>query len=114
LRNSWGIRGARRLKLLFIRGAVSRQPWRAAMKSIESLPSEAALRRLVLARVAAGFIVVVAIILAPPVTDSIATLNLTASELAAQMDDSGAPIAAKGVDVDETTAAPLEPLSTSY
>ena len=84
------------------------------MKSIESLPSETALRRLVLARLAAGLIVVVAIILAPPVTDSIATLNLTALELAEQMDDSGVPITTKGVDVEEIKAAPLEPLSTSY
>ena len=84
------------------------------MKSIESIPSEAALRRLVLARVAAGLIVVVAIILAPPVTDPIATLNLTTLELAEQMDDSGAPIVARGVDVEETKAAPLEPLSSSY
>ena len=83
------------------------------MKSLESLPSEAALRRLVLARVVAGFIVVVAIILAPPVADSIATLTLSSTELAEQMDDAGAP-SPKGIDVDETDAVPIEPLSTSY
>ncbi len=84
------------------------------MKLLESLPSEAALRRLVLARVTAGLIVVVAIILAPPVTDSIATLNLTSSELADLMDDGGEPPAMKGITVDEIEAAPVEPLSTSY
>ena len=84
------------------------------MKSIESLPPEAALRRLVLARVAAGFIVIVAIILAPPVADSIATLNLTAAQLAEHLDDGGAPPASKGIEVDETEAAPVEPLTTSY
>ena len=84
------------------------------MKSLESLPSEAALRRLVLARVAAGLIVLVAIIVAPPVTDSIATLNLTASELAERMDDDGEPPAMRGSTVDETQAAAVEPLSTSY
>ena len=95
--NWWGIRGVRRLKLLSIRGTVPRQ-LESSHEIIESLPSEAALRRLVLARVAAGLIVVVAIILAPAVTDSIATLNLTSLELADQMDDGGAPIAIKGVD----------------
>ncbi len=84
------------------------------MKSLESLPSEAALRRLVLARVAAGFIVVVAIILAPPVADSIATLTLSSTELAEQMDDAGAAFPSKGIDVDETNASPIEPLTTSY
>ncbi len=84
------------------------------MKSLEPLPSEAALRRLVLARVAAGLVVIVAVILAPPVSDSIATLNLTSSELAEQMDDAGAPFSTKGIDVDETKALPVEPLSTSY
>ena len=84
------------------------------MKPIESLPSEAALRRLVLARVAAGLVVIVAIILAPPVADSIATLTLTSPELAEQMDDSGAPFVTQGIDVDETKALPVEPLSTSY
>lgn len=84
------------------------------MKSLESLPSEGALRRLVLARFAAGLIVIVAIVLAPPVTDSIATLNRTSLELAELMDDAGDPFTAKGIDVDETKALPVEPLSTSY
>ncbi len=84
------------------------------MKSLESLPSEAALRRLVLARVAAGFVVVVAVILAPPVADSIATLNLTSSELGELIDDAGVPSDLKAIDVADTTAAPVEPLSTSY
>ncbi|HVG04719.1 MAG TPA: hypothetical protein VM937_07220 [Burkholderiaceae bacterium] len=84
------------------------------MKSLESLPSEAALRRLVLARIAAGLIVVVAIVLAPPVADSIATLNLSSAELAEGIDDGGVPIAEKGIDAEETKALPVEPLSTSY
>jgi len=84
------------------------------MKSRENLPSEAALFRLVLARVAAGLIVVVAIVLAPPVADSIATLNLSSAELADEMDDGGKPIVNQGVDVQQTKAAPVEPLTTSY
>ncbi len=84
------------------------------MKSREILPSEAALFRLVLARVAAGLIVVGAIVLAPPVADSIATLNLSAAELANEMDDGGKPLVDHGVDVQQTNAAPVEPLTTSY
>ncbi len=84
------------------------------MKSLEILPSEAALLRLVLARVAAGLIVIVAIVLAPPVADSIATLNLTAAELAEGMDDGGKPLVDQGIDVQQTNAAPVEPLTTSY
>lgn len=83
------------------------------MKLFESLPSEAAIRRLVLARVVAGLIVVVAIVAAPPVVDSIATLNLSALELAEFLDD-GEPLPMKGIDVQETKAAPVEPLSMSY
>jgi hypothetical protein len=84
------------------------------MKSFESLTSEAALLRLVLARVAAALIVVIAVILAPPVADSIATLNLTSSELGQLIDDGGVPSDLKAIDVADTTAAPVEPLSTSY
>jgi hypothetical protein len=83
------------------------------MKIFESLPSEATIRRLVLAPVVAGLIVVVAIAVAPPVVDSIATLDLSASELAEFLDD-GEPWAEKGIDVQETKAAPVEPLTTSY
>ena len=84
------------------------------MKSFESLPSEAALLRLVLARVAAALVVVIVVILAPPVADSIATLNLTSSELGVLIDDGGVPFDLKAIDVADTTAAPVEPLSTSY
>ncbi len=84
------------------------------MKSFESLPSEVAIRRLVLARVVAGLIVVIAIVVAPPVMDSIATLNLSASELAELMDGDGERPAETGIDVLETKAAPVEPLSMSY
>ena len=83
------------------------------MKIFESLPSEAAIRRLVLAPVVAGLIVVVAIAVAPPVVDSIATLDLSTSELAEFLDD-GEPFATKGMDVQDTKAAPVEPLSMSY
>jgi hypothetical protein len=83
------------------------------MKLFESLPSEAAIRRLVLAPVVAGLIVVVAIVVAPPVVDSIATLDLSASELTEFLDD-GEPWAAKGIDALETKAAPVEPLTMSY
>jgi hypothetical protein len=110
----WGIRGVPHLKLLSIRGAVPRATWRAAMKSREVLPSEAALFRLVLARVAAALIVVIAVVLAPPVADSIATFNLSAAELADAMDDGGKPAADQGIDVQQTNAAPVEPLTTSY
>ena len=84
------------------------------MKSRENLPSEAALFRLVLARVAAGLIVVIAIVVAPPVADSIATLDLSAAELANEMDDGGKPLVDQGSDVQQTNAAPIEPLTTSY
>ena len=84
------------------------------MKSLKSLPSEATLRRLVLAPVAAGLVVVIAVILAPPVADSIATLNLTSSELGELIDDAGVPSDLTPIDVADTTAAPVEPLSTSY
>lgn len=84
------------------------------MKSLESLPSEAAMRRLVLARVVAGLIVVIAIIVAPPVADTIATLNSSALDLAELADGDGEPLAGKGIDVQETKAAPVEPLSMSY
>jgi hypothetical protein len=113
LLNSWAICGVRDLKLVSIRGGVPRATWRAAMNLFESLPSEAAIRRLVLARVVAGLIVVVAIVVAPPVVDSIATLDLSASELAEFLDD-GEPWAEKGIDVQETKAAPVEPLTMSY
>ena len=83
------------------------------MKLFESLPPEAAIRRLVLAPVVAGLIVVVAIVVAPPVVDSIATLDLSALELTEFLDD-GEPWAAEGMDVQETKAAPVEPLSMSY
>jgi len=36
------------------------------MKSLESPPSEAALRRLALARIVAGLIVLIAVVAAPP------------------------------------------------
>lgn len=84
------------------------------MKSREILPSETALFRLVLARVAAALIVLAAIFLAPPVADSIATLNLSTAELADEMDDGGKPLANQGIDVQQTNAAPVEPLTTSY
>jgi hypothetical protein len=83
------------------------------MKSLENPPSEAALLRLVLARVVAGLIVIVAIVLAPPVVDSIATLELTSAQLANEMDDGGKPVVDQGIDVQETKAEPTEP-STSY
>jgi hypothetical protein len=83
------------------------------MKLFESLPSEAAIRRSVLASVVAGLIVLIAIVAAPPAVDSIATLNLSASELAEFLDD-GEPWAEKGIDVRETNAAPVEPLTMSY
>ena len=83
------------------------------MKPREISPPEAAVFRLVLARVAAGLIVIVAIVLAPPVIDSIATLNLTSAQLANEMDDGGKPVVDQGVDVQETKAEPTEP-SASY
>ena len=85
------------------------------MRVFESLPSsEAAIRRLVLARVVAGAIVVLAFVVAPTVRDSIATGNLTSAELATFLygDEGVAP--ERGVDVLKTEAAPVEPLSMSY
>ena len=84
------------------------------MKLFESLPSEAAIRRLVLARVVAGLIVLIAIVAAPPVVDSIATLSLSSAELADLLDGDGELLADRGIDVWETNAAPVEPLTTSY
>lgn len=84
------------------------------MKSFESLSSEAGIRRLVLARVVAAIIVVIAVVAAPPVTDSIATLGLNATELAELLYGDGERLAEKGIDVEETKAAPVEPLSMSY
>lgn len=85
------------------------------MKVFESLPSsEAAIRRLVLARVVAGIIVVVAVVVAPPVLDSIATGNLTSAELATSRYGDVERAPGKGVDVQKTEAAPVEPLSMSY
>jgi len=84
------------------------------MKSFESLPSAAALRRLVLARIVAGLIVVIAVVVAPPVTDSIPPLKVSASELAEYLYGDGERLPEKGIDVEETRAAPVEPLSMSY
>ncbi|HZA96040.1 MAG TPA: hypothetical protein VE421_07860 [Burkholderiaceae bacterium] len=83
------------------------------MKTRETPSSEAALFRLVLARVVAGLIVIIAIVLAPPVVDSIATLDLTSAQLANEMDDGGKPVVNQGIDVQETKAEPTEP-SASY
>ena len=83
------------------------------MKSREFSPSEAAVFRLVVARVVAGLIVIVAIVLAPPVADSIATLELTSSQLASEMDDGGRPVVDQGIEAHETRAEATEP-SASY
>jgi hypothetical protein len=84
------------------------------MKSLESLPSEVALRRLVLARIAAGFVVLIAIVVAPPVSDSVVTFNFSALELADLQDGDDGLQAENGVEVLETKAEPVEPLSMSY
>ncbi len=84
------------------------------MKLFESLPSAAPLRRLVLARLAAGLIVLIAIVLAPPTSDSIATFNFSALELANLQDGDDGLQAEKGIEVQETEAEPVEPLSMSY
>ncbi len=67
------------------------------MKFLESVPSKTALRRLAFAPVAAGLIAVVVLVLASPVADSIATLNLTSAALEAV--DDGAPLIVPGIDV---------------
>ena len=67
-----------------------------------------------LASVVAALIVVIAIVAAPPVVDSIATLKLSASELAEFLDGDGERLDEKAIDVQDTPAAPVEPLSTSY
>ena len=82
------------------------------MKYLESVPSESALRRLVLAPVAAGLVAVVALVLAPPVADSVATVNLASAAL--EVIDDGEPLVVQGIDVEQTGASPTEPLSTSY
>jgi hypothetical protein len=84
------------------------------MKSLESLPSEVALRHLVLARIAAGFVVLIAIVVAPPVSDSVVTFNFSAAELADLQDGDDGLQAENGVEVLETKAEPVEPLSMSY
>ena len=83
------------------------------MKAFDSPSSEAAMRRLVLARAAAGVVVLMAVVLAPPVTDSIMTLG-SSIVLTERLLDDGEPLGEQGVDVQDTTAAPLEPLTTSY
>lgn len=83
------------------------------MEAFDSPTSEAAMRRLVLARAAAGVVVLMAVVLAPPVTDSIMTLE-SSIVLAERLLDDGEPLPRQGVDVQDTTAAPLEPLTTSY
>ena len=84
------------------------------MKFLKSVPSAAASRRLVFARVAVGLsvTVAVAIALAPPVTDSVA-LDLTSATLGA-IDGRGEPPVIQGIDVEQTVASPTEPLSISY
>lgn len=84
------------------------------MKSFESFPPDTGIRRLVFARVVAGLIVLIAVVLAPPVPDSIATLNLSSAELEDLLDDGGELVTDPGIDVLDTTAAPIEPLSMSY
>ena len=59
-------------------------------------------------------IVVIAIVVAPSVVGSSATLNLSASEPAEFLDDVGEPLAVIGIDVQQTTAAPIEPMAGYY
>lgn len=85
------------------------------MKLFESLPcSQIAIRRLVVARVAVGAIVVLAFVVAPTVKDSIATGNLTSAELATFLYGEDEVVPQSGIDVFKTEAQPLEPLSMSY
>ena len=84
------------------------------MKLLESLPPEVALRRLVLARVVAGLVVLIAIVAAPPVSDSIATFQFSALELADLQDGDDGLQPERSIDVQETKAEPVEPLSMSY
>ncbi len=82
------------------------------MTRFESLQTDRAMRRLVLARVAAAAIFITAVVLAPPVTDSIVSLE-SSRELAERLDD-GEPVPTRGIDAEQTTAAAVEPLTSSY
>ncbi len=84
------------------------------MKSIKSVPSETAIRRLVLARVAAGIIVLIAVVLAPPVADTISRADSAVSSGLGSDDGDGGNEGNKGIEVVDTMAFPVEPLSMSY
>jgi len=84
------------------------------MKSFESVPSETAIRRLVLARVVAGIIVLIAVVLAPPVADRIARADSAVFAGLGSDDGDGGKEGNKGIEAVDTMAIPVEPLSMSY
>jgi len=84
------------------------------MKIFESVPSETAIRRLVLARVVAGIIVLIAVVAAPRVADTIAQADASAYAVLEADDGDGGTERSKGIEAADTTAAPVEPLSMSY
>lgn len=84
------------------------------MKLPESRPSETALRRPVLAGIVAGIVVLIAIVAAPPMTDSIAMLDATASQVADLLYGDAAPTTVTAINVEDTLAVPVEPLSMYY
>ena len=59
-------------------------------------------------------IVVIAFVVAPSVVGSSATLNLSVPEPAASLDGYGESLAVIGIDVQKTTAAPIEPMAGYY
>ncbi len=84
------------------------------MKSFESVPSETAIRRLVLARVVAGIIVLIAVVLAPPVADTIARADSGVFAGLGSDDGDGGNKEKRGIEAVDTMAIPVEPLSMSY
>lgn len=81
------------------------------MKFGEPIPSHSEIRCLVLARVVAAAIVIAAIIVAPAAVDSWATAYGTDTEMPG---DGGELVAPVGIDVLQTKAEPIEPLTMSY
>ena len=81
------------------------------MKFGEPIPSETAIGYLVLARVVAAAIVIAAIIVAPAAVDSWALLS--GADVEAAVED-GEPVPSVGIDVLQTKAEAIEPLTMSY
>lgn len=81
------------------------------MKLFETLPHRSEIGRRLLACAVTAAIVLPAVILAPPIDDSIVTLE--SSRALTDRLDSGEP-PRTGIDVSQTTAVAVEPLSMAF